>query len=185
YTERGDPLRSIFLPGSLHKRFLSISSNNTARGLETCGILCGKLSLNAFFVTHLVIPEQDNTPNSCQTKDEEGLFHFIDSNDLFILGWIHTHPTQTCFMSSVDLHTHNSYQLMLPESIAIVCAPQKTPNFGIFRLTDPPGIGVITECREPAMFHPHSTGNLYTSAYKPGHASFSDQVPLTIKDLRK
>lgn len=26
-------------------------------------------------------------------------------------------------MSSVDLHTHCSYQLMLPEAIAIVCAP--------------------------------------------------------------
>jgi hypothetical protein len=27
-------------------------------------------------------------------------------------------------MSSVDLHTHASYQLMLPEAIAIVCAPR-------------------------------------------------------------
>jgi len=35
-----------------------------------------------------------------------------------------THPTQTAFLSSVDLHTHSSYQLMLPEAIAIVCAPK-------------------------------------------------------------
>lgn len=35
-----------------------------------------------------------------------------------------THPTQTAFLSSVDLHTHCSYQLMLPEAIAIVCAPK-------------------------------------------------------------
>lgn len=27
-------------------------------------------------------------------------------------------------MSSVDLHTHYSYQLMMPEAIAIVCAPK-------------------------------------------------------------
>lgn len=26
---------------------------------------------------------------------------------------IQTHPTQTCFMSSVDLHTHYSYQVLL------------------------------------------------------------------------
>lgn len=35
-----------------------------------------------------------------------------------------THPTQTAFLSSVDLHTHCSYQMMLPESIAIVCSPK-------------------------------------------------------------
>ena len=35
-----------------------------------------------------------------------------------------THPSQTSFMSSVDLHTHCSYQLMLEEAIAIVCAPR-------------------------------------------------------------
>lgn len=35
-----------------------------------------------------------------------------------------THPTQTAFLSSVDLHTHCSYQMMLPEAIAIVCSPK-------------------------------------------------------------
>lgn len=35
-----------------------------------------------------------------------------------------THPTQTAFLSSVDLHTHCAYQLMMAEAIAIVCAPK-------------------------------------------------------------
>ena len=35
-----------------------------------------------------------------------------------------THPSQTSFMSSVDLHTHCSYQLIMPEAIAIVCSPK-------------------------------------------------------------
>eukprot|EP00952_Eustigmatos_sp_NYUAD-ZCMA_P005687 24675-Eustigmatos_ZCMA.PRE.1 len=34
---------------------------------------------------------------------------------LFVLGWIHTHPQHRCFMSSIDVHTHVGYQLMLPE----------------------------------------------------------------------
>lgn len=38
--------------------------------------------------------------------------------------YLQTHPTQTSFMSSVDLHTHYSYQLMMPEAIAVVCAPK-------------------------------------------------------------
>lgn len=28
------------------------------------------------------------------------------------LGHLQTHPSQTCFMSSVDLHTHYSYQVL-------------------------------------------------------------------------
>lgn len=35
-----------------------------------------------------------------------------------------THPSQTAFMSSVDLHTHCSYQIMMDEAVAIVCAPR-------------------------------------------------------------
>ncbi len=42
---------------------------------------------------------------------------------LYPLGWIHTHPSQTCFLSSVDVHTHCGYQTMLDEAVAIVMAP--------------------------------------------------------------
>ena len=44
--------------------------------------------------------------------------------NLFCL-YSQTHPSQTAFMSSVDLHTHYSYQVMLDEAIAIVVAPSK------------------------------------------------------------
>jgi STAM-binding protein len=126
--ENGIPLRTMFLPRSLRQTFLDIVDHNTSRDLETCGILCGTLTQNALFVSRLVIPEQEATANTCTTKDEEALFEYCDKEDLMVLGWIHTHPSQTCFMSSVDLHTHVGYQLMLPESIAIVCAPSKIPS---------------------------------------------------------
>ncbi|KAJ8623330.1 hypothetical protein MRB53_031859 [Persea americana] len=66
-----------------------------------------------------------------------------------------THPSQTCFMSSVDLHTHYSYQVMLPEAVAIVMAPTDTTRtHGIFHLSDPAGVSVIRNCQERG-FHPH------------------------------
>ena len=34
-----------------------------------------------------------------------------DKRSLYPLGWIHTHPTQTCFLSSVDVHTQCGYQV--------------------------------------------------------------------------
>ncbi|KOS17324.1 AMSH-like protease sst2 [Escovopsis weberi] len=128
YLENGDPIRSIFLPSKLRKTFLEIASKNTAAGLEMCGILCGIPINNALFVRCLLIPDQKCTSDTCETENESTMFDYCMGEDLLMLGWIHTHPTQTCFMSSRDLHTHAGYQVMMPESIAIVCAPKYTPS---------------------------------------------------------
>jgi STAM-binding protein len=184
YTEGGEPLRTTFLPGQLRERFLRIAEPNTRANLETCGILCGKLNRNAFFITHLVIPHQISTSDTCTTTNEELLFDFVDKNDLFILGWIHTHPTQSCFLSSIDLHTQSSYQIMLPEAVAIVCAPQHEPSWGVFRLTNPPGIDIIKSCPHSLSFHPHNEANLYKTAYLPGHILIKDSLPFQLEDLR-
>lgn len=92
-------------------------------------MLCGILKSNAMFITRLVVPEQTSTSDTCETLNEEEFFDYCDKEELLVIGWIHTHPTQTCFMSSRDLHTHVGYQVMMPESIAIVCAPTKTPRY--------------------------------------------------------
>ena len=126
--ENGQRLRTIFLPANLRYKFLEIAYPNTKRNLETCGVLCGTLIQNALFITRLVVPEQEVTSDTCDMKDEEELFKYVDGEDLMVLGWIHTHPMYECFMSSVDLHNHCGYQLMLPESIAVVCAPRYEPS---------------------------------------------------------
>ena len=125
HLESGAPLRTIFLPPDLRFSFLKLAASNTRANLETCGILCGTLIANALFISKLVIPEQTSTSDTCETVNETRLFDYVDGEDLMMLGWIHTHPTQTCFMSSRDLHTHCGYQVMMPESIAIVCAPSR------------------------------------------------------------
>ncbi|XP_072410332.1 STAM-binding protein-like isoform X2 [Chiloscyllium punctatum] len=119
-----DRLRNMVVPKSLCQQFLQLTEANTARGVETCGILCGKLMQNEFTITHVLVPKQTAGPDYCNTENEEELFLIQDRDDLITLGWIHTHPTQTAFLSSVDLHTHSSYQIMLPEAIAIVCSPK-------------------------------------------------------------
>jgi STAM-binding protein len=128
YLENGEPIRSLFLPSGLREHFLRLAAENTQRGLEMCGILCGTAVNNALFVKCLVIPEQKCGPDTCETENENALFDYCMSEDLLQLGWIHTHPTQSCFMSSRDLHTQAGYQVMLPESIAVVCAPKYEPS---------------------------------------------------------
>lgn len=184
YLENGTPLRSVFLPASLRSRFLSLAAPNTRRNLETCGILCGTLVSNALFISRLLIPEQISTSDTCETTNESAIFEYCDSEDLMMLGWIHTHPTQTCFMSSRDLHTHCGYQVMLPESIAIVCAPSKNPDWGVFRLTDPPGLKTVLNCTQSGLFHPHAEENIYTGALRPGHVFEVNGLEYETVDLR-
>ncbi|PHH62042.1 hypothetical protein CDD81_7598 [Ophiocordyceps australis] len=185
YLENGDPLRSVFLPSKLRATFLDLASKNTKAGLEMCGVLCGTPVNNALFVRCLVIPDQKCTSDTCETENEGALFDYCASQDLLVLGWIHTHPTQTCFMSSRDLHTHAGYQVMMPESIAIVCAPRFQPSYGIFRLTHPPGLNHVLDCRQASTFHQHSIDNIYRDTEHPdGHVYESDKMTFTVHDLR-
>ncbi|KAK0721292.1 hypothetical protein B0T21DRAFT_386212 [Apiosordaria backusii] len=186
YLESGQPLRSIFLPASLRGRFLRLAEPNTRRGLEMCGLLCGVNLNNALFITHLLIPDQDCTENTCDTRNEADIWEFCEKEDVMQFGWIHTHPTQTCFLSSRDMHTQASYQAMLRESIAIVCAPRYEPSWGIFRLTDPPGLPGMLNCRKTDPFHPHDipSDQLYVDALQPaGHVHELDSN-LEVCDLR-
>ncbi|KAM0753063.1 Mov34-domain-containing protein [Meredithblackwellia eburnea MCA 4105] len=183
-TEGGLPLRNVVLPGKLMGRFVELASENTERGIETCGLLMGTLSHNTFTITNLLIPKQEGTPDTCTTTHEEEQFAYQDELDLMTLGWIHTHPTQSCFMSSLDLHTHASYQVMLAEAIAIVCAPKHDPSYGIFRLTDPPGLETIVKCSRPGMFHPHPDLPIYTDTDH-GHVQVRGRLDVKCDDLRK
>ncbi|PWN44957.1 hypothetical protein IE81DRAFT_345028 [Ceraceosorus guamensis] len=187
HTEGGEELRSIFVPSSLISRFVSLAESNTTRNIETCGLLMGRLYNDAFTVSHLTIPKQRGTTDSCDTEDEEGIWEFQMKEDLISMGWIHTHPSFSCFLSSRDLHTHSTFQALMPEAVAIVCAPNAEPNVGIFRLTDPPGLKTIIACRAPAEFHPHVSSDgtalaLYTDV---SHVILEEGTALTVTDLRR
>lgn len=187
FSENGAPLRPLLIPASLVATFLELATPNTRRSIETCGVIAGRLSRDQFTLTHLIVPKQEGTADTCAMVAEEEILEVQDRLDLLTLGWIHTHPTQACFLSSVDLHTHFPYQLMMAEAVAIVVAPTQSPNFGVFRLTDPPGLGIIAEC--PARgFHPHSNdqGDIYRAISGPtSHAQFSPSLALQVIDLRR
>ncbi|KAK4388399.1 AMSH-like ubiquitin thioesterase 3 [Sesamum angolense] len=113
-----------------------------------------------FHITTLIIPKQESTSDS-------------------------THPTQTCFMSSVDLHTHYSYQVMLPEAIAIVMAPTDTSSpHGIFHLCDPAGVAVIRNCQQRG-FHPHQAPQDGSPIYEHcSHVYMNANLMFDVVDLR-
>ncbi|KAK4556439.1 hypothetical protein LTR86_006583 [Recurvomyces mirabilis] len=186
-TESGAPLRTILLPPDLRQTFLNLAHPNTLRNLETCAVLAATQVSNALFISHLIVPDQTSTDSTCDTTEtgDNALFDYCDTHELLVCGWIHTHPSQSCFLSSRDLHTSSGYQVMLPEAIAIVCSPRHNPEWGCFRLTSPPGLQAVLECTAPGVFHPHAEQNLYTDALKPGHVVEGPGLEFEVVDLRE
>ncbi|KAL1334894.1 hypothetical protein HN51_063846 [Arachis hypogaea] len=176
----------LHIPVKMMEDFLRLASKNTQKNLETCGVLAGSLKNRVFHITTLIIPKQESTSDSCSTLNEEEIFEVQDSLSLFPLGWIHTHPSQTCFMSSVDLHTHYSYQIMLPEAIAIVMAPTDTTSpHGIFHLSDPGGVSVIRNCQQRG-FHPHEEPSDGSPIYEHcSHVYMNANLKFDVVDLRE
>lgn len=86
----------------------------------------------------------------------------------------------------------------MAESIAIVCAPSiqdEGRSWGCFRLTDPPGMKTILNCKKEGVFHPHDgftgdgingtgEGGLYTDASRPGHVVEARGLEFNVVDLR-
>ena len=82
-----------------------------------------------------------------------------------------THPTQTTFCSSVDLHTHLCYQMLLQEAVAIVISPRYNKYHNtilllqifilffsteIYSLTPDVGIATLSSCTKKG-FHEHTS----------------------------
>ncbi|XP_054261603.1 STAM-binding protein-like isoform X2 [Macrosteles quadrilineatus] len=174
-------LRTVVVPHILHAKFIMLAQKKTENNIETCGILAGRLDHDHLVISHLIVPKQHGGADYCNMENEEEICEYSDQRELLTLGWIHTHPTQSAFLSSVDLHTHFSYQLMMPEAIAIVCAP-RYQEVKVFCLTPYHGLEFIKNCRQPG-FHPHpNEPPLFMVAE---HYRMDSSAALEVVDLRR
>ena len=115
-------LRTLCIPGDLISTFLHHAKVNSDQSIETLGTLGGVLcSNNQFRVSHLLIPKQTGFSDRCaMDADATDVWEIHEKENLLFLGWIHTHPAYSVFLSSVDLHNQFEYQRMLPEVSAIL-----------------------------------------------------------------
>ena len=126
------------------------------------------------------MPKQSGTSDTCAASNEEELLVEQERLALITLGWIHSHPSQRAFLSSVDLHTHAPYQKMLPEAIAIVVAPS-AGEVGTYSLTEF-GLETVLRCRQ-AGFHPHpNESRIYGEA---AHVRIDDALSVEVVDFRR
>ena len=114
------------MPGDLTDRFLAIARSNSDRGVETLGTLGGSLSNNRLIISHLLIPKQEGKSDSCTMEGLEDVWDVHDKENIVFLGWIHTHPAYSVFLSSVDMHNQYEWQHMLPEVSQLEVTPGLT-----------------------------------------------------------
>jgi len=188
-TGIGSNLRPLLIPEALISTFERLAASNTARNIETCGILVGTVVNGELRTDRLLLPSQTGTSDTCTTTDENEIWDYCSGQGACTFGWIHTHPTQTCFLSSMDLHTHCGYQSMLDEAVAIVLSPSRTPRHGVFRLShpDPPGLRELQRCRKHG-FHPDHQRNgqdAGNGVYEHSTHIRWTQTPIQVVDLRK
>ena len=193
-------LRDVHIPAALLDDFLRAASAATSRNVEFCGILAGRLvgaggddgpsssshASRTFSICTLIIPKQEGTSDTVAALAEEEIFAAQDARGLFPLGWVHTHPSQSCFLSSVDVHTQSGYQTMLDEAVAVVCAPRDVGRrCGIFRLSTPGGLRLVQRC-ERRGFHPHPSTATGQPLYELcGHVYLNPRVGHEVLDLRQ
>jgi len=169
-------LSMILVDMFLYAAFIPLSQD-----IECCGVLCGSIFDEQYYLTHVIIPKQEATKDTCNCLDEIEVFEYQQKHDLITLGWIHTHPTQDAFLSSIDCHMAVAYQLQLPEAISIVCAPKKKPDMGIFRIVDN-AIPILQNCKQTG-FHKHEIdGNRLFETVK--HVTIYNNVKTELIDLR-
>lgn len=173
-------LRSVFIPKDLISVFITLAGGNSWLNLETCGFLCGFIRNNELHISTLILPKQKATSDSCEALDEGELFTVMDQKNLIALGWIHTHPSQTSFMSSVDLHCHAPFQMMLKEAVAIVCSI-KYRESKYFRLVQPHGLNLVSGCTQTGHHSHPEPPPIYEEC---GHCRELPDTAVIVMDLR-
>lgn len=172
-------LRTVVVPGNLSEAFLKVAKYNSDRGVETLGTLGGHLANNRFVISHLLIPRQEGKSDSCTMEGLEDVWDVHDKENIIFLGWVHTHPAYSVFLSSVDMHNQYEWQHMLPEALAIVCSI-KDNVVGNLRLSQA-GMVEIGGC-SLTNFHPHSKEPpLWEEAT---HVEVDRSKNVILKDLR-
>ncbi|CAN6913207.1 unnamed protein product [Brassica oleracea] len=203
--EGSNPYQHLHVPVRIMEDFLRLARSNTERNLVTlwsacwlsekqgvsyhyshnskAGVYLRFCSLYLAFCMYSPVGDSSHTWSILICKKKYSKFR-TDSL-YFPWVWIHTHPTQTCFMSSVVFHTHYSYQIMLPEAVAIVMAPtDETTPHGIFHLSDPSGVSVIRNCQQRG-FHPHEESEDGNPIYEHcSHVFLNAKLEYEVLDLR-
>ncbi len=117
-------------------------------GRETAGLLIGYEINSVVHVDEIRIGEQKGNAVHVVISDEELTNAAIEVSNRedgkVIVGWWHSHPGLTAFLSSTDIKTQSLYQAFMPNAVAIVVDDVKYSqtfnlndlDLGVFRVIE-------------------------------------------------
>lgn len=144
-------LRPVEMSLGLAELFERIAAENTARGLQTIGLLAGKpfhgKERTRGTITALVIPSQTSLSHSCDIRYETDVTQLLRVKDLAQLGFIQMCPNLTRLsVSPAAVKMLAPLQQSIPEAVSIIVAPQDPKRLSAFALSDPEGLKFALEC---------------------------------------
>lgn len=99
------------------------------KGKETVGLLIGHEKDGIVYVDDVRLGEQTGNAVHVEVNEQELAMAAAEIDERkdgkYIVGWIHTHPGLSAFLSGTDIKTQKLYQALMPNSIAIVIDPTK------------------------------------------------------------
>jgi proteasome lid subunit RPN8/RPN11 len=132
----------------LAKHALTYANSNIPKRdwVEVIGLLTGQMRQEGTPLEQLIVddywPVDQGDAVSVEIVDQKiftDIFHKKKS-DQFIIGWAHSHPSYSPFLSDDDFRTHLRYQTFWNKSIALVIDPLLISSddygIGIFRIDD-------------------------------------------------
>ena len=153
-------LRSVGIPVEALKQFKSLAKGKME---ELMGVLAGKLKNNQWEVEKILIPKQKGEEDRCWILEEgyAAVANYMQASQSVQIGWIHTHPGYSAFLSSIDLHTTWAEQKRLLEYLAIVYSGLQKA-FKYFRVN--PEHGAEIDACQVLGFHSDHPPEAYAKA---------------------
>ncbi len=100
-----------------------------SKWVECMGFLLGDVDDDNMIIIKDAVPVTNGskvevrfTSEHYRTSDE---INATLSDDLWVVGWYHTHPGHDLFLSTIDRVNHAGYQILNPNAVALVFDPSK------------------------------------------------------------
>jgi len=140
--DSGDPF-PVYLCDNAEKKIREHAERDAPRRLEVMGFMLGEVSSwkgKIYSVVRDVVTTELKSSSSKVRFDPEAfprLFHELDDLgfDYILVGWYHSHPGHTCFLSKTDLDTLRA-MFDQPYHTALVIDPINC-DIKVFRLSGP------------------------------------------------
>ncbi len=132
-------LETVILKKSAFKKIKKIAKTKFEKeDKEVIGFLIGYFDDEIIQVNDIIIPEQSASKIYVEVKEEVSLVDaLIQSNrkgtNEVAVGWFHSHPGFSCFLSATDIETQENWQRVNSRNIALVYDP-KTIEVKAFRI---------------------------------------------------